>query len=126
MALLAPRKPRVYEETGAGSNPAAISAQAMRRSARAEARQVTSYLGELSRALLQRIQGRCIARRYAATSLCGDGREVEGGGHQRAGVGVLGGGHDLLGGAGLDNFAVFHDEDLVRERPHYPQVVADE
>ena len=29
--------------------------------------------------------------------------EVEGGGHQGAGVGVLGGGHHALGGAGFDD-----------------------
>src|SRR6202047_2666567 len=39
--------------------------------------------------------------------------EVEGGGHQGAGVGMLGGGHHPLGGTGLDDLAVLHDEDLV-------------
>jgi hypothetical protein len=58
------------------------------------------------------------------TSYCGVTRlrrrcgEVEGGGHERAGVGVFGGGQDPLGGAGLDDLAVLHDEDLVSERAH--------
>src|ERR1700732_794473 len=38
--------------------------------------------------------------------------EVEGGGHQGAGVGVLGGGHHAVGGASLDDLAVLHDQDL--------------
>src|SRR5467141_1406610 len=38
------------------------------------------------------------------------GGEVEGGGHQGAGVGVLGLGHHPLGGASLDDFAVLHDQ----------------
>src|ERR1700730_16689258 len=47
--------------------------------------------------------------------LCRHGGKVEGGGHQRAGVGVFGGGHHALGGAVLDDLAVLHDEDLVGE-----------
>src|SRR5216683_7193405 len=52
--------------------------------------------------------------------------EIEGGGHERAGVGMFGGGHHAVGGAGLDDLAVLHDQDLVGERAHDPQVVADE
>jgi hypothetical protein len=52
--------------------------------------------------------------------------EVEGGGHQGAGVGVLGGGHQAVGGAGLHDLGVLHDQDLVRQCAHDPQVVADE
>src|SRR5215472_16411020 len=39
--------------------------------------------------------------------------EVEGSGHQRAGVGVLGRGHNPFGRAGLHDLAVLHDQDLV-------------
>jgi hypothetical protein len=52
--------------------------------------------------------------------------EVEGGGHQGADVGVFGPGHHPLGGAGLDDLAVFHDEDFVRQCAHDPKIVADE
>jgi hypothetical protein len=52
--------------------------------------------------------------------------EVEGGGHQCAGVGVLGGGHHAIGGAGLDDLAVHHDEDFVRQCGHDAKIVADE
>ena len=44
----------------------------------------------------------------------------------RARVGMLGGAHHPIGRAGLDDPAVLHDEDLVRESAHDPQVVADE
>src|SRR5882672_798593 len=52
--------------------------------------------------------------------------EVEGGGHQGASVGMLGGGHYAVGEAGLDDLAVLHDQDLVRQGAHDPQIVADE
>jgi len=55
-----------------------------------------------------------------------DRGEVEGGGHQRAGVGVFGGGHNALCGAGFNDPAVLHDQDLVGQRAHDPQIVADE
>ena len=64
--------------------------------------------------------------RLAAASLRGNCGEVERGGHQGAGVGVLGGGHDLLGQAGLDDLAVLHDEDLVRQGADDAEIVADE
>src|SRR5215831_15004286 len=46
--------------------------------------------------------------------------------HQGTRVRVLGRGHDLFGRTGLDNPAVLHDQNLVRQRTHDAQVVADE
>ncbi len=52
--------------------------------------------------------------------------EIEGGGHQRACIGVLGRGHDALGRAGFDDPSILHDQDVVGERANDPQIVADE
>src|SRR5882672_1606256 len=51
------------------------------------------------------------ARPWARARLRRQCGKVEGGGHERAGVGMLGGGHHALGRAGLDDLAVLHDED---------------
>jgi hypothetical protein len=56
-------------------------------------------LRRIGRSCGMRCRRRCIDLRA---------RKVEGGGHQGAGVGVLGGGHDAVGGAGLDDLAVLH------------------
>src|SRR5271155_2817737 len=59
-------------------------------------------------------------------NLTGDRGEVEGGGHQRLCIGMLGRVHHPLGAALLDDPAVLHHQDIVRHRAHAPEVVADE
>ena len=51
----------------------------------------------------------------------------DGGGFEKGPrVGVLGGGHHLVGGAALDDGAVAHDRDIVGDRADDGEVVADE
>src|SRR5690606_6908515 len=49
-----------------------------------------------------------------------------GGGEQRLGVGVAGGGQDLVGRPGLDDPAQVHHQDIVREVPDRGHVVGDQ
>src|ERR1700730_7004414 len=65
------------------------------------------------------------ARPRARARLRRAGGEAAGGGQQGAGLGVLGGAHHPVGGAGLDDLAVLHDEDFVCQRAHDAQIVAD-
>src|SRR6266849_4201334 len=72
-------------------------------------------------ALLIRPTGYCGVKRLTFTPSLWRGRRRRPSG---LGVGMLGGGHHPLGGAGLDDLAVLHDETLVGQLAHDAEILA--